>query len=281
MHAGFELQWKLHLGHAGQRQSGGVWILGVITNATAHNLAAPLQCADTSSSATTYNCTTTPSLASLTKGDVVIFTSINQNNSGSATLNVDGIGAVTIKKWQNTANLAAGDLQAGAALELVYDGTYFEAPTVGNAPSGSGSNFYYTSSSTNASIAASSSTGVTTPNDGSTHFYTLVGQVSLSAAGVGTCTSCASTVEVTVTFTDPNDAAPVTEVLTGGTSGSPGTLTLANGSLGTTGLIGQIEAPMMAAGPNTTIQVATVYAASGFGTTNPKYILYFTLEQLK
>ncbi len=95
-----------------------------------------LQCADTSSSSTTYTCTTSPSLGSLTAGDTFIFTAINQNNSGSSTLNIDSIGAKTIKKWQNTANLASGDLQAGASILLTYDGTYLEASTIGNAPSG-------------------------------------------------------------------------------------------------------------------------------------------------
>lgn len=104
--------------------------------ATAHQMAAPLVCADTSSSSTTYTCTTTPSIASLTTGDTFIFTAINQNNSGSSTLNIDSIGAKTIKKWQNTANLASGDLQANAAVILRYDGTNLELDTIGNAPSG-------------------------------------------------------------------------------------------------------------------------------------------------
>jgi hypothetical protein len=106
--------------------------------ATPHQVALPLQCADTSASATVYTCATTPTLGALTKGDMFIFTSINQNNSGSATLNIDTIGAKTIKKWQGTSNLAAGDLQSANAVLLVYDGTNLEAETIGNAPSGSG-----------------------------------------------------------------------------------------------------------------------------------------------
>lgn len=105
---------------------------------TAHNVVAPLQCADTSSSSTTYTCTTTPSLGSLTTGDTFILTNINQGNSGSSTLNIDRIGAKTIKKWQNSANLAAGDLQANGTARLTYDGTNLELDTVGNAPSGGG-----------------------------------------------------------------------------------------------------------------------------------------------
>jgi hypothetical protein len=105
---------------------------------TPHQVGLPLQCADTSSSATTYTCTTTPSIASLATGDTFIFTSINQNNSGSSTLNIDAIGAKTLKKYQNTANLAAGDLQASSTVLVTYDGTNFEISQIGNAPSGSG-----------------------------------------------------------------------------------------------------------------------------------------------
>lgn len=105
---------------------------------TPHLLVAPIQCADTSSSASAYTCTTTPSVGSLISGDAFIFSAINQNNGGTATLNVNSIGAKTIKKWQGSSNLAAGDLQAGNAVLLIYDGTNFEAQTIGNAP-GTGS----------------------------------------------------------------------------------------------------------------------------------------------
>jgi hypothetical protein len=141
-----------------------------IVAATPHQVVAPIQCADTSSSSTTYTCTTTPSIGSLTTGDMFIFTSINQNNSGSATLNIDTIGAKTIKKWQNTANLAAGDLQAGAAVKVIYDGTYFEIATIGNAPSGSGgitsingnSTAAQTINNSDGTVNVSSSSGTTT-----------------------------------------------------------------------------------------------------------------------
>jgi hypothetical protein len=106
--------------------------------ANAHQVAAPFKCQDTSSSATAYACATVPALSTPLTGDIYSFYSINQNNSGSATLAIGGGTAYTIKKWQATANLAAGDLQAGASVLLRFDGTYFELDTPGNAPSGSG-----------------------------------------------------------------------------------------------------------------------------------------------
>lgn len=102
--------------------------------ATPHQVVTPILCTDTSASATTYTCTTTPSIGALTTGDTFIFTAINQSNSGSSTLNVDGIGAKTIKKWQNAANLIAGDLQTSGAALVTYDGTNFDLTTVGNTP---------------------------------------------------------------------------------------------------------------------------------------------------
>jgi|DEB0MinimDraft_3_1074331.scaffolds.fasta_scaffold01324_9 hypothetical protein len=53
------------------------------------------------------------------------------DNDGTVTLNVDSLGAVTIKK-ENDADLAAGDIEAGMKVEVVYDGTNFQllSPTV-------------------------------------------------------------------------------------------------------------------------------------------------------
>jgi hypothetical protein len=49
---------------------------------------------------------------------------IASDNTGPATINVDGLGVKAIKRIDGTA-LAAGDLPAGAIIEFVYDGTNF------------------------------------------------------------------------------------------------------------------------------------------------------------
>jgi hypothetical protein len=56
-------------------------------------------------------------------------------NDGSVTLNVDSLGAVTVKK-ENDENLAAGDIETGMKVEVVYDGTNFQllSPVVGTSP---------------------------------------------------------------------------------------------------------------------------------------------------
>jgi hypothetical protein len=113
----------------------GTNVSGQLLAASAHGVITPLACSDTSTSSTTYTCTTTPMFTPAT-GDAVMFYAVNQNNTGSSTLSVNGAVAKTIKKWQNSTNLVSGDLQANAAVLMKYDGTSWEADTIGNAPSG-------------------------------------------------------------------------------------------------------------------------------------------------
>lgn len=48
-------------------------------------------------------------------------------NTGAATINLNGLGAIAIKKSVSTA-LSAGDIMAGGIYELCYDGTNFQIP---------------------------------------------------------------------------------------------------------------------------------------------------------
>jgi hypothetical protein len=148
--------------------------------ATPHQIALPLQCADTSSSSTTYTCTTTPSIAALTKGDTFIFTSANQANSGASTLNIDAIGAKTLQKWEGTA-LAAGDIASGGALVVVYDGTNLQLMTIGNAPSGGGSGTVGSCATTNALAIYTAST---TTGCGNADFTYATHTLTMGASGL-------------------------------------------------------------------------------------------------
>jgi len=61
----------------------------------------------------------------------------NTRNTGACTLNVNSVGAVTIKK-EGTLDLADGDIEAGAIYTVVYDGTNFQLMNPkGSAPTGS------------------------------------------------------------------------------------------------------------------------------------------------
>ena len=75
----------------------------------------------TTGAANTYVLGLTPTLTTLSAGQVII-AKINATNTGASTLNIDSLGAVPIVKLYNQA-LEAGDLQANQIVEFVYDGT--------------------------------------------------------------------------------------------------------------------------------------------------------------
>lgn len=72
----------------------------------------------------TYAVTMNPSPGALAHGDVYRFRA-NTANTGAATLNVNSLGAKTIKKLGNE-DLDTGDIKAGQMVEVQYDGTNFQ-----------------------------------------------------------------------------------------------------------------------------------------------------------
>lgn len=78
----------------------------------------------TATGTNTYIVGFTPAVAALVAGQMfrVLFTNANTT---AATLNVDGLGAISLKK-NGTSNLASGDILAGQILTLIYDGTSFQ-----------------------------------------------------------------------------------------------------------------------------------------------------------
>lgn len=72
-----------------------------------------------------YAITVTPVPAAYATGQRFVFTA-NSINTGSASLNVNSLGAKNITKFKNV-NLEAGDIKAGQVVETVYDGTQFQA----------------------------------------------------------------------------------------------------------------------------------------------------------
>ncbi len=77
------------------------------------------------------NALTVPSTVfTLTVGTELSFLPNLANTSTTPTLNVNGLGAVTITKFGNAA-LAPGDLSTSAVAKVIYDGTYFELQNPG------------------------------------------------------------------------------------------------------------------------------------------------------
>lgn len=73
----------------------------------------------------TYVITLSPAPTAYTTGMVIRFKA-NTLNTGAATLNCNSLGAVTIKKFGSTNDLATGDILANQLVEVIYDGTNFQ-----------------------------------------------------------------------------------------------------------------------------------------------------------
>jgi hypothetical protein len=91
--------------------------------ATSHNLSVPANCV-TTGSANAYSCTTSPSFTPAAGDHIQV--EFNVADTGASTLAVNGATAAAIRKWGNTANLAAGDVQANHWISATYDGTYWQ-----------------------------------------------------------------------------------------------------------------------------------------------------------
>jgi hypothetical protein len=71
-----------------------------------------------------YAITVSPVPTSYVAGDSYMFKA-DVSNTGAATLNVNGLGAKTLKK-EGTFDLRTGDIKAGQICRVTYDGTYFQ-----------------------------------------------------------------------------------------------------------------------------------------------------------
>lgn len=77
---------------------------------------------------TTYGLTLSPALPAYVTGTQICFLA-DSTNAGAVTVNVNGLGAKAIVKAANAA-LAGGEIQNGAIVWLVYDGTNFQLDTM-------------------------------------------------------------------------------------------------------------------------------------------------------
>lgn len=93
-------------------------------NTNLDDVDALLSAITTAGSSNAYTLTTGLSLAALASGQRFCV-KWNHTNSGSATLNVDGLGAKTIKKRDASTNCSASDLVSGTYGFVAYDGTNF------------------------------------------------------------------------------------------------------------------------------------------------------------
>jgi len=109
-------------------------ILAEHTQAGLHNINTTSLVTDyvaDSGSANAYAATLSPAAASYVAGMLVKLKAANANTTAS-TLNVNGLGAKTIKKADGSTDLAANDIVAGQLCLFVYDGTYFQLISTGS-----------------------------------------------------------------------------------------------------------------------------------------------------
>jgi hypothetical protein len=88
---------------------------------------------------------TFPGVLSYTNGVSITFKA-SFANTGTATININSLGAKTIMK-QVSNNLASGDILSGQVVNLVYDGTNFQMISASGAVAGSGSGWSLTGNS--------------------------------------------------------------------------------------------------------------------------------------
>lgn len=95
--------------------------------------------ATTTGSANAYALTLSPPITSLS--DIIgkpIFFKTNFGNTGAATLNLNGLGAIAIKKMDGATAVLSADIANGQVVGVIYNGTYFQMITpVGQAVAGS------------------------------------------------------------------------------------------------------------------------------------------------
>lgn len=101
-----------------------------------------------------------PAITAYTTGMQVVVVPAN-DNTGAATLNLNGLGAKAVKKFDGATALASGDLQAGQPALLVYDGTNFclvNAGTTTNPMSAIGQIIYGGAGGAASALAANTTT---------------------------------------------------------------------------------------------------------------------------
>lgn len=121
-------------------QDSGIPAANVFSTTTkANTLEAGLFCQDAGAT-DAYACSLSPAITGYVTGTLYAFKA-NTANVGPATLNLNALGAITIKKAQGgiTTDLADNDIRAGQWVVVEYDGTNMQMQsTLGNAATGTG-----------------------------------------------------------------------------------------------------------------------------------------------
>ncbi len=133
---------------------------------SSHTYAADAEASDA------YAITLSPAPTAYTTGMVVLFKA-NTANTGAATLNVNSLGAKTIKKT-NDDDLETGDIESGQIVRVAYDGTNFQMLS---SPSGIDMTMFTVAASADEIAAADTERNTTGTG------YTKVKEIEVNAGG--------------------------------------------------------------------------------------------------
>ena len=117
----------------------------------------------------TYTCSLSPAITAYTTGAIYAFKA-NTANTGAATINLNGLGAKTIKKMSSgiTTDLEDNDIRSGQNVWITYDGTNMQMLSqIGNTASAGSVNFSGILTGTNTTATMTVGTGGTLTFSGS------------------------------------------------------------------------------------------------------------------
>jgi hypothetical protein len=98
---------------------------GTILSRAGHQSGQTLLCASSSASSSTYTCALSPTLTGYTRGMVLNWTPDVNGAGGPTTLNVDVLGAQSVKLADGVTDPAVGDVIGGKMYPVWSDGTVF------------------------------------------------------------------------------------------------------------------------------------------------------------
>lgn len=171
----------------------------------------------TASGTNTYTATITPAPAAYVSGKIYAIKFTNAN-TGAATINLNSLGAKSIKKNGST-DLGSGDISAGQIYLLAYDGTNFQVTSsIGGGGTTLAAGVYTPTLTGVSNIGAVVVQGVDWPYMRVGSVVTVSGQINIDPTASATTTTVRISLPIASNFTNDNSGCAGTMVETGGAS---------------------------------------------------------------